>query len=239
MVDYDFQFEDFKASAADFMKKGFPEAAALGMRDTAQGARDAVRERTRGIFDLHTDYIPRGILSTPEKQGQLNRTANGFAKYGDMEGAVFLRPGTGKRALDFMLPHEVGGNKESDGSVAIPAQDIQNYKYRTSSGKTSARWKPARLLADFNANGGNVTGQRRGKNNSGNPTAPFVKKSRSSGTLQVVRRRTKKAKTLEVLYTFKRKAKIKPVWGFEQTVRTNVSRNYTRHFSKHLNRAIR
>lgn len=226
----------FERESNDFLKEQYPHAVAIGMRDTALGARDSVRERTKGIFKLHSDYIPNAILSTPYTSGQMKSAEKSFRSYGDIRGAVFLRRGTGKRSMQFMVPHEIGGKKSADGSVAIPAGDIENYSYRTGRGAVSKRWKPSTLLQEFNAQSGNIGGNISGNIITGkNKKIAFIKRSPKSGALQIVRRKTKDPKSLQYLYTFKRDVNIKATWDFKETVEISVTRNYRKHFESSIN----
>ena len=213
---------------------------AKGMRLTTARAREAIRTRTRTYFNLHSEYIPKSIRSTPHTQTQIKATARGFKSYGDIQGAVYLRPGSGARSLSFLVPHETGDYKTADGMVAVPAMDLDNYQHKTSRGKTAKRWKPATLLKQFNQQQGKVGGNIRGTTQvrSGQKIA-FLKKSPKSGLVQVVRRRTRKSKDLQYLYTLISAPKMPGNWGFERTVRRNVIQNYRSNFTYVMNKIFK
>lgn len=217
----------FIKSSNKLLDEDYPRAVAVAFKRIAREARNEVRQETRRDFKLHTDYIPNSILSTPHTPGQLKAGARSVVRFHDIESAVFLRPAnTARRSLDFMVPHETGQAKTAHGGlVAVPAGDLDNYQTKTSRGATRKKWKPAQLLADYNKLGGNVKGNKLRKGKRSGKGIAFIKKSKN-GVALIVRRKNLKSNSLEVLYSLKKKARIKPVWGFEPTVDTTVRRTY-------------
>ena len=104
---------------ADFIKSmrklegdQYPRAVAMAFRAIAEGGKKDVQNRTRSEYNLHSEYIPDGIKSTPYTNSQMKAGARSIEKYHDIEAAVYLRgansPG---RSLDFMVNHDTGDNK--------------------------------------------------------------------------------------------------------------------------------
>ena len=228
--------KDFMRDAKYIGGTAYPKAVALTFKHIARKAKEDVQDETRRNFHLHSDYIPKGIRSTPEKKSQVLAAAKSVERYHDITAAVYLRPGSGKRSLDFMVDHETGGTKTArgGGNIAIPAKDLANYSSKTSRGAIRKNWKPAQLLAYYNREGGNTKGNKLRKKGRGSIKKAYLKKSKS-GDIQIVRRKNKKSRSLEFLYTFKKSADIKATWDFEKTVRKSVENNYVRYANKFLN----
>lgn len=233
-----FDVDDFRRDVEALSNREYPAAMAAAMRATTRTAAANTRLQTENVFDLRSDYITKAIKNTPETNSQMKKAARGFVSHGDLNGTVYLRPGSGKRDMSFMLPHETGGTKRATGGVlAVPAEDIENYSYRTSRGAVKKRYKPETMLAQYNSisgkTGGNIAGSKiTGKNKK----MPFLKESPMTGATQIVRRKTKDPKSLQVLYTFKKEVKVNPAWEFEKTVRVSVESNYESYFSTYINR---
>ncbi len=226
----------FRDEVSGYSQETYPEAIALGMRDTALGARDAARSMTRGVFDLHTEYIPDGILSTPFKPNQMKAAEKAFRGYGDAEAAVFLRPGDATKSLDFLLAHQYGGEKMANGYVAIPLPDLKGYGYQTATGRTAKRWKPSSLLKEFNARGGRIGGNVKGTKLKGDSRRlPFIRRE-SNGSLNIVRRVSKTSSRLAYLYHLKEEVQIDKTWDFEGEVKSDVNKNYASHFMRAFKR---
>lgn len=222
------------SSGLQSLMSGYGDAVAKGMRSTTRSARDAVRAQTSARFDLSTAYILKGIKNTPETSAQMRAGANAMQRYGDIRGRVYLRPGNGKRSLQFMVAHETGGLKEVDGKAStIPARDLMSKSYKTARGAVRKRWKPKQLLTAYNAAGGRNAprGNTVGKK-------PFIKKSPMSGALQIVRRKSKRNPELEILYTFKRNVRLKKRWGFVHTARLRGGAVANAAFERALNQWV-
>lgn len=223
---------DMKSIAGD----AYPVAVARSFKKIASIAAEDVRDETRLNFKLHSDYIPKGIRSTPSTKTQVKAAARSVEKYHDIEAAVYVRPGSGKRSLAFMTDHEDGANRRSakGKDVAVPAKDLGNYSSKTSRGARRKNWKPAQLLAYYNRVGGNTKGNKLRRKGRGSIKKAYLKKSKT-GVIQIVRRKNKKSRSLEFLYSFLESVKIAPRWDFEQTVDKSVKNNYVRVSSRYLN----
>ncbi len=217
-----------------FALQQWPFALALALTRTAQMAQDAVQQRTRMQFGLHTQFIPRGVRTQAASKSDI-RT------FGLAEANVH----TASRIASFMPVHELGGSRspvaggtgnDKGKSIALPAQDLENRKFRTSTGKISKRWKPSELLKDYNSRassgskGQKVVRVSRG----GRKGKPFIIRGRGSGVPMIVRRRGKAAYPLELLYIFSQRATYKPTWEFAE----EVGRAVDAHFVDNLTRAV-
>jgi hypothetical protein len=141
-------------------RKLYPEGVVLGFSDTAKRGRDAVRTRTRKIFKLHSDYIPRGVMHLPDrsKPNSIKASIKGLVgKYRDFEASVFLRGSHNPQGdLGFMLFHETGKDKTSQdgpGKIAIPRSGVVNANSKTSKGRRRKRFKPEKMLEYYNTRG--------------------------------------------------------------------------------------
>lgn len=226
---------EWRKSANAFINSRYPDAVARGFKKIAESAQEEIQKETKGKFALHTDYILRGIRSTPRTPGQLKASARAVDKYGNMEAAVYLRPGSGRKDLSFMVDHETGASRKPRGKrIAIPAGGLDNYNYQTKTGGVRKRWRPSTLLQKWNTQGPNRAGndlppgKRRGK------PAPFIIET-SSGTM-LARRKTRKDNSLEFLYSFNKSANIKQRWGFEATINADVARNYRPIMNRFINK---
>lgn len=245
-VNITLELQSFQTALALYFDKSYPEATARGFGEVARRARNAIRERTRQVYDLHSDFIPRGIWSTPDREVQIRAAARSFAKYGDLEAAVFLRPANGKEknSLKFMIPHETGEAKTPKGkALAIPAQGLEGYQSKTGSGATKKAYRPAQLLSGYNSGKSTlpaaVVADMINNPSSHNPNnrkgQPFIIKS-SKGVALLVRRKSGNRLPLDVLYSFKPRAQIRSDWEFETTVRTDVLQQYGRVMKRYVNR---
>ena len=206
------EVDEFRESWETWRNAKWPEAVARGFGALARMARDKMRDRTRQVFDLHTDYIPQAIRSTPDNSSQISAAARAFGKYGDLQASVYLRGGSGNKSMEFMLPHETGEDKVPQaGSLAIPSTDLEGYSFRTGRGATKRAWKPGKLLEIYNQT--NHGKERRMEKRAGSVGAAFVMQTNKG---PMVARR--KGKDLQFLYSFKERADIKPVWDFEDTI---------------------
>lgn len=233
--------------------KGWPKMLAAYIGDMAEDADDAATLRTRGEFDLHSEYIPRGIRSTPGTPAQLRKVENSLKRHYDGFGAVYLRGSADpKRSLGFMAHHEIGFKRDPESIwrsaqnkkyIANPGAGLRDKSFRTQTGKVRKRWKPATLLDRFEQSGSRYehgttkTNKYPGRRNPGAGTVPgkvFLIRGRNSGAPVVVRRVSRgggeegKGK-LETLYHLSDSAEIKGgVWRFEDTVIHTAKRSQRR-----------
>jgi len=192
-------------------KDQYPFALAKALTNVAKLARMRVQAVTREKFKLHGEFIPRGIRVQFAQKMDLVR-------WGFIQSAVY----TGNKITDFMAYHETGGTKEPAGnSLAIPSYDIKKKKYRTSTGRVAKRWRPKTLLDKG-------TAKRKA----------FILPARGGKSAVIARRTSKRKRPLVFLYHLQRRAKIRPVWGFEDTVRNVAEANFTRAFTQSMSRAI-
>lgn len=220
-----------------FRRQQYPMAIAKAFKNITERARDNVRAHTRAIFNLHSDYIPDGIKNTPNTPGQLRSAERAIERFGDIQGTVFLRgSGSPKRSLDFMVDHLEGADRKSStgGVLAIPAQDLSNYSYKTGRGITKKQWKPETVLKYYNQVGPNKSGstiktKRRGRGKA------FIMRTKPGNTV-IVRRVSSTRKPLEFLYAFKKSVKIDKVWKFDSIVYVTVSRHYDTMIAREINK---
>jgi hypothetical protein len=213
-----------------FALQQWPFALALALTRTAQMGQDAVQQKTRMQFGLHTQFVPRGVRTQAASKSDI-RT------FGLAEANVH----TAQRIADFMPVHELGGTRtpvaggsgtDKGKSIALPAYDLEDKKFRTATGKIAKRWKPSTLLKDYTkrTSGTKVVAVSRG----GRKGKPFIIRGRASGVPMIVRRRGKSQYPLELLYIFSRRATYKPVWDFAE----EVERTVDAHFVDNLTRAV-
>lgn len=202
-------------------KEHFPMAYTWALTRTAQDAAEAVRTVTRSRFELHSEFIPRGIRVQSANVRDLR-------DFGLAESAVYTAP-----IISGWMPlHEEGGDKiPRHSSIAIPSQELNKDFNKTSTGKIKSNLLPKALLRGYvdimNRKGKKV---RRNVKVGGNPA--FLVTSRRSGLEMIVRRRSTKRSPLEVLYIFKKRAHIHAEWDFEKTVKTVANFCFERNFQK-------
>jgi len=221
---------------SSIQRQQFPFAFAKSLTQIAKTVQTGVQMRTRLEFQLHSEFIPRGIRIIPAKKGDV-KTGRAFS-------AVY----TAERISTFMPIHEEGGQREPSrqsgggggdkgASFALPGQFLQTKKFRTSTGKVKQRWRPAELLRNYRrhgSGGGKLVAVSRG----GRKKTPFIIRGKGSGVPMIVRRKSKKRTPLEVLYIFSSRATIKPVWDFEETVEKVVQLGFSKKFSRNLALAV-
>jgi hypothetical protein len=211
----------------------WPFALTLALTRTAQLAQGAVRAATRANFKLHGEFIPRGIRVKPAKKGDV--------KMGSGTAEVFTAPGIS----GWMPLHETGGEKvpgSHSGGVdrgkylALPGEDLRKKSHKTGTGRTRKKWTPATLLKDYSkrTSGGDVVRVGRG----GRKGKPFIISGQFSGVPMIVRRASKGRYPLELLYIFSKRATIKPVWDFEDTINKMVRMEFTNQLRKAVQQAI-
>lgn len=227
--------KDFMRDAKSISSYGYPVAVARAFKKLAGVAAEDVKSVTALNFKLHSDYITKGIRSTPNNKTQLKAAARSVEKYHDIEAAVYLRPGSGKHSMAFMVDHEDGDNRTGIGKLAIPAHDLKNYSYKTNRGAVRKAWRPSTLLKYYNMVGPNKKGNKLShKKTRGGKGKAFILTTKS-GVRAIVRRKNKKVKSLEFLYLLKSSADIKKQWDFETTVDKSVHTNYRRIAARYLN----
>ena len=63
--------EETMKGLSELEKQQFPFALAKTLTDLALGSAEAVRARTRAIFELKTEFIPKGIGIKPATKGDV------------------------------------------------------------------------------------------------------------------------------------------------------------------------
>lgn len=258
---YDFKNRiDIDGTIKDIQRlygKEWPRTLAGYIGDMAANAEHAAELQTRRKFDLHSEYVPRGIRSTPGTPAQLQKVAKSLEKYYDGFGAVYLRGSPDpKRSLSFMVHHEVGFKRKPHSVwrsandqrlIATPGEGLKNKSYRTQSGRIKERYKPGTLLKRFESSGSryeqgttltNKYPGRRGPGKARVPGKVFLIRGNNSGYPIAVRRITRgggeegKGK-LETLYAMHPDIEVKGgLWEFEDTV-IRVSQRAHRRLIKH------
>ncbi|MCB2199650.1 phage tail protein [bacterium] len=205
------QYKDALRDLNWLEKEQLPFAFAQTLTQVAKDAQGAVQRRTRRQFDLHGEFIPRGIRITAARKGDLKR-------YGIAQADVH----TADRISSFMPHHERGEKRFPRGRrIAVPGADLRKKAYRTGSGKVRARWKPARLLQDYE--GPHTGGRSRADGGTRKRrTAKAFLMTMKGGKLAIVRRRGRDRRPLDVLYWLVRSADIRRGWRFEETVKMTV-----------------
>lgn len=239
------QIDDTIRDLEKLYSKEWPRAMAHYIADMAANADDATTLQTRRIFDLKSEFVPRGIRSTPSTPSQINKVANSLAKYYDGFGAVYLRGASDpKRSLSFMVDHEVGRVRNPlNKYIVTPGEDMATKAYKSRSGRVVKRWKPKTLLEKLRSSGsiydGRTTITRKFPNRqkTGKARLPgnvFIIKGKGHGLPVIVRRVSRgggedgKGK-LESLYVMQPDVEIKGgQWKFEQTVIHVAKRTHRR-----------
>jgi len=229
--------EQAKKSLSDLEKRQLPFAIAKSLTEIADLSVKEVQAKTRREYKLHTDFIPRGISRVPAKKSDVQRLGMGTT-------IVFTKP----IISGWMPVHETGGMREpSTGGegkdkgkyLTIPASDMLKRSFRTGSGKVRQRWKPSTLLQGYRGRNVSLSGGIVRPTRGGRKGKPFIIKAKGSGTAMIVRRKGTKRYPLELLYLFSRRARYKPSWDFEQTVRQTVDMRFEEVFSRNLREAVR
>lgn len=238
---------DFRRDLQKYFKTDYPESVARGFQALTQYARDAGRQRTAERYKLHSDFIPKGILNTPNTDSQVKAAAKSMERHHDLQAAVFLRPASDPgKGLGFMVPHETGAPKTPHGAmIAVPSYGISAYSFKTSGGAVKAKYKPAELLKVHNQKGDSklpagviagmaAEGNKPGKGGRRKGEAFIV--TGKGGVPMVVRRKSGNRKPLEILYVFKKEVKSDGDWGFETTVQATVMNKYKSVLSAYVNK---
>jgi len=242
-IDIRVDMRDFEKDLKHYLDDQHPHAVALGFRSLSIFARDAVRQRTGEKYKLKSDYIPKGILSTPYTDNQTDAAAKSYAKHHDLIAAVFLRPSSQPSGgLAFMVPHETGENKTpaKGQAIAVPSYGVEHYSFRTSRGGVKTAFKPKTLLEGYQkhhlpasqlaammADPKPTKKGRKGK--------PFTGQTKA-GVGIIGRRKGNGRLPIEVLYVFKSYVRSDGDWGFEPTIRAEVQAKYVRTIGRYINR---
>jgi hypothetical protein len=194
-------------------KEQFPYAYASALTKTAGLCQIAVQIQTRKVFELHTEYIPRGIMVERAKKKDIQTMKMAFA-------AVF----TSDAITPFMVMHETGGTKHPVGrALALPGEGLRGYRFKTASGAVKTSWRPATLLHAYKG---------------GKKAKPFLLPARGNEPERIARRKGKNTYPIEILYVFRPKAEIKPEWEFEKTVREVAPKMFPMVFEEAFSNAI-
>lgn len=203
--------------------KEWPMAIAKMFSHLSKDSQVVAVARTRNVFELHSEYIPRGIRNIPSTEAQINQSAKSLAKHFDMFAAVYLRGAHDqKKSLEFMAHHETGKKRDANSSwtslanneyLAMPGSAYKSGKKgkvrsetKTRSGRVRKKYTPTALLSRFSEAGSIYTGGttrtpkypgRRPNGRAKIPGAPFIIKSRQTGRPVIVRRTQRGASTSE------------------------------------------
>ncbi len=127
----------------DLQRSQFPFAVAAALTATAKAAQTSVRMRTRAVFKLHNDWIPRNIWLKPALKHDI-------IKHGIAEAVVYTSP-----LIPYMELQETGGVKTpySSKKLAIPSYRFQKtfgiiVKRGAVAGSIKSKWSPSSLLAN-------------------------------------------------------------------------------------------
>lgn len=224
-IKIDFDMKAAKASLKRFEKSQFPFVYAKSLTETAEGARQGVGIQSRRVFQLHGNFIPRNIKKSPAKKSDI-------VNYGLAESAVF----TGRRLDGWMGLHETGGTKRPSGKkLALPGAGIKKLSYKTRTGKTKKRYKPATLLKRYNESKKIPRTRKVGRG--GRKRTPFIIEAKS-GKLMIVRRISRKRYPLEILHLFADSSRIDRQWGFEKKVKQVVDFSFRKKFERNMKMAL-
>lgn len=222
------KFRATRKAFSNLEKKQFPFALARALTRTAQDGQSAIRARTKRAFDLRGKYTLRNLRVKPAKKADV---VNLHAAYSEVY--------TDKR-IPYMPQHEPGDIKKAKESrnIAVPMRGIKSKRYRTSRG-TKKQYLPSTLIGkSIVARGSRSVGPRPAGKGRSKQKNVFVIRSKRTGVRLMVRRKTVKAKPLEFLWAFVPRARIKPSWRFEQTIKQRVSRTFNKHFRRSMARAV-
>jgi len=220
---------EWKETAKDLdrlSKSELPYVVARALTETARGASMKMQRVTRNVFNIHSQFVPRGVRFTPAFAKDLRR-------YGFIEADVHTAP----RISTFMPVHETGGTRypqrsgsvnDKGRSIAIQSKFLRR-NIRTGTGKVQKAWKPAMLLKDYNSshNKRTIKVGRGGKRGSA-----FIINSRKNNVAMIVRRKSSGSYPLERLFVFASHAGYKPEWGFEQNVKGFAAYAFDKKFKR-------
>lgn len=209
-----------------FEREQLPFAIAKSLTETAKKAQVALQVLTHMKFDLHGEFIPKGIRIKAARKTEV--------KMGFGNAAVYTAP----RISSFMPIHEESGTRKPRGkAIAVPGRALKDKAYRTSTGRIKKRWKPSKLLENWGGSGRGSTGSG-GKGKGGKKRA-FILAERGSQPAMIVRRKSKRAVPLDILYILIPIADYKAVWDFEETVTRVATAVFRKEFEHALAEAIK
>ena len=230
--------EETRRGMSRLQKQQFPFALAKTLTEVASMSVRAVQSKTRREFELHGEFIPRGIARTPARKSDVRRLGIGTT-------VVFTKP----LISGFMPIHETGGVREpaakSGGRdkgvyLAHPGKDLKKKSYKTSTGRIRERWKLKTLLKNYKRQrlptavySQIIQGKvRRTKGQ------PFIARHKVTGTPMLMRRTSTARYPVDVLYVFVKRAKYTPQWDFEDTVYEIVDRRFKQRLYRNLQVAV-
>jgi hypothetical protein len=225
MVSVSMDYSQFKETVTWLGVKKVPWIVGKSTGLLALGAKKDVQEITKERFNLHGEFIPKGVWSKPRgiTFGVLKAEVRTTRK---CEAAVY----TGPIISRFMPIHEKGGTRMPRGkALAIPpsqrgklsiAKEVSSGAFKTKTGKIKRKWQVGVLLDGYRRGAGYSSI----RHEAGPVAAPFV--IEIDGILYVVRRMTSNPRPLELIYIFNPKAEIDERWDFEETVWKHVNKNY-------------
>lgn len=212
--------ERFTRDMMHFEREHLPMSIVFCLNRTAVDVQRAVQDRTRSVFNLHTEFIPRGVRVRNASISELRNT-------GETQSEVYTAP----IISGFMPLHETSGNKTPrNQNIAVPSNMLQRDSAKTGTGKIRANLLPRQLLRDFNSSRLFGRVPVRASRSRGRRQA-FLAKSKKGNTI-VMRRTGPKRDRLEVLYTFHRRTKIDDVWEFRKTAEKIVPFVFDYNFKK-------
>lgn len=209
----------------------YPYALAKALTMTAKDGQSAIRGRTKRVFKLHGQYTLRNLRIKPAKKIDVVSKRNAYSE-------VY----TDERIVPYMPQHEPGSIKTAKKGrlVAVPMRDIKRKRYRTSGG-VKKQYTPKFLMKQMKqGENARATGRRFAMHQAKGRSKrklPFLIESKKGGPL-LVKRKTIRGSSLEFLWAFVRRARIKPTWKFEQTIKSRVSRTFEKHFRQSMARAV-
>lgn len=212
--DFNIDMREFKRSMKVFTEDDFPEAIAVSMQRLTQQTTKIVQTETRMNFDLHTDWIPKGIKPFPKTQGQVSKVERDVRTKNRFVASVGANP-----RHEFMSGHDTGITRYGSGGkkLAVPGKGLQKLAFKTRTGKVKKRWLPSTLFDQMSGPHQPKTKKRR--------KAPFKMKDKKGRTM-IVRRTGVKSKNIEVLWLFIDKANIAEEWNFTNAGVRYISRAY-------------
>lgn len=210
-------------------RDNLPFAQAVALNNTAFKAKAALVAKMPDRFDLRSPRVAKGFRVDKANKKQPIPTATVFH-------------------LDaWMSLHETGGTKHptKGRSMGVPAAETQR-KGRAPSGKIRERWWPRNLGKNAGFADPTAAGRMGGRGKKGKgPTKAFIMTAKN-GDRTIVRRTSRKAGSrdgsnrwdLIDLYYLKKEVRIRPHWGFVDTVHEVAAENLGPEFKAALAQAL-